>query len=1299
MLDFALKNTGLRSAALLVLFLLALPGGLFALPVAVEQVAESYSLKHAAFYLIDERGEIGILEASSPLRQNQYSRLEDGIPVMSEGKLWLRFSLIKNNQALMRPLPEGSRAPLFLDLGQGISGARLYVAESVSTNGEIKTWRESAPLGSGHFALPEPDLLPLTVYVNLPGIPSLWFDPLLIRGDVDNGPITWTLIMQIAMGLALAVVLVRGMTENDEWRFWAGAVLACAIVPALFGQHGSEPHIVYLTAMPRLLAPGLAIMLMPHLGRYLLNSRETKGLDYTLIALSSLGVMTALAPLVPGLGWTARLLPLAPLLLLPLILIALARVKSGQSGAELYLLFNLFPFIGAFLALLPLLSPRFQALAHLGPSLTALGYLIGGWVLAVGKPSAPKEKGDFFPLNDFLEDGPLSVVSSVKASSERKKCSTSAPLDELMDGPPLSAHTIAGTDCADPVATPAPKAEAAAEKKNLAELADIFGPLDEKPVETNQPEVIDLGLDMEVFTEDDGDAEENQTSPVPDEENAADLEPVEDQADEYSAEAAPLMKQDENIIYIKDEEEPGLVILKPTGPTPVEGLAPVNHNPAHNWEYTAIPRLESALRAPYLQLVSQLDELRSRQELAADYTEGLGKSLDGLGLMLDNLERLARGEALSGAPSHTIFNLARLIRRIHEELLPLAEERGVTLSWFVAPGLPAYFKGMEQEIAQAVKFLLQGTLDGAAAGSPGGAVQLSVRQGGGHYSGQIQFSLQESGMRPGHMKRPSGWLNKAWELAASSGGSFNIDFIPNKGMALTLALPLTPVPERSAAEAASMANMRGSAALAEFAPGPEPEGAEEPIPGLPSIEEEDDGEVLLLTDAIIPAVKTPDPEAEPEPEQEPEPAPRAKAEPTQEHEAAPAIPEPLIEPEPPLEAEWTEADESSAESVQTGETPQAEPDLIIISDDEIMDIPASLLPEVSAPRPSTQAPRKPSREPDPQKGPREYIVIADMAASGRRLLARRLDGLPHKLLEARNADEIIRTVSRNPVGLIILDADMPEADVKKALEKVAAYNLSHSLPDTPTLCILSHESQAERMSRLGCSETQIKSASRVQFRQAVLRLCPHPKADPAEMLPESPLLRAATQQNAPQPEPAPESPHTPAPASSSAQYSKTASKERVPMLDMIVASLDENEQGKSAPGANGAGKSCAVDAGGSSELKAPYPLLLLNGEKMEAEMVPLIPGLLIVLEDSLEDLSAARQKQDAEHIRDIAARMSAQGGAFGLQTLERMARCVKRAAEAGDAEAIRDFSDELLALGRRYLSGLKETHDDYLKKR
>lgn len=1369
MCDFACKKN--RTRVVFTLFLaifLAIPAAIQALPVAVEQVENRYSLKHSAFFMIDKEGKSSILEASSPLRQNDYRRLEDGIPVNSKGTLWLRLSLIKNTQSTSASQPDTARVPLFIDLGTDASGERLYIAKKASASGNRENWIESLPLANGSFALPEPELLPLTVYVRVDGIPSLWFDPVLTRGDTTQGASDWTLFMQLGLGLALIVLFIRGMTRHEEWRFWAGSIVACAIIPALFGKYGSESHIIYLTAMPRLLAPGLAIMLMPHLGRHLLNSRGSKNLDYTLIALSLPGVIAALLPLVPGFNWTARLLPLAPLLLLPLVLIAMFKIRSGQSGTVLYFLFTLFPFIGAVLALLTLISPAFAPLKPMGPELCTFGYMLGSLILAFGKTEEIKETGDFFPLNEILDET-LVVCHKVSNASPRAQRLAERP-DELVDSPPLLLPKAAEpeTDLVIYSCT------------ELASVDNVQAPekteLPKEDKKAQGPKFHDLGLDMSVFDRHEPaginyNALPSKSAPkteatapvlvVPDytegvgrpraidsrESNNAKAEP--DALHKAHAVAPALAEHDENIIYIKDEEEPGLVILKAAGPEPINGVEPVNSSPVYNWEYTAICRLENALRTPYDQLVKQLDELKSRQDLTADYLDNLGKSLNGLGLMLDNLERVARGEPLSQGKSQSIFNLAQMIRHIHEELLPLAEEHHITLSWFVAPGLPSHFRGQEQDISQAIRFLLQGTMEAAS----GGAVQLSVRQGVGPYSGQIQFTLQESSMQQGQSQRPSGWLNKAWELAAGSGGSFNIDFIQGKGMAITMALPLMPVTGNQTGETdvqrgEEILKMPGSAALAEFAPETTLEDEELPADSFV----DDDEEVILLTETVSQKKNTADKTAQigdstPAPHllnsEEEQPKEQPEDKPEIEVEVLAATDLDFAEsPDEGFAAKYaasevfqeTEQPESKAET-----SPLLEPQkLIILEEDnyELSDIPPALTAEVSAPRPISKPDTPAPAITKQAKGLREYIIIADMAASGRRLILRRLEGLPHKLAEARSADEILKAVGKYPVGLIIIDADMPEIDVRHALEKTAEYNQRNGLPATPSLCLLSHESQTERMLRLGCTATQIKSASRVQFRQIVLRLCPHPKSSPEEMLPESPLLRSHTQEAPSAPytavqkqeeqAPAPVSNVLAAPAPNNWQpqgnvrtqapsaatpplaenakpawlqdknempADKNSSKKngRVPMLDLIVASLgeEENSQNSIQDKNNDTQK---------AQLKMPYPLSSPDGEFMEGEMVPLIPGLLVVLEESLGDLSQARVKPDAKEVQEISGRLAGQGNAFGLSTLERMARCVERAAEAEDVEAIRDFSDELLSLGRRYLGVLKSTHAEYSKK-
>jgi CheY-like chemotaxis protein len=293
---------------------------------------------------------------------------------------------------------------------------------------------------------------------------------------------------------------------------------------------------------------------------------------------------------------------------------------------------------------------------------------------------------------------------------------------------------------------------------------------------------------------------------------------------------------------------------------------------------------------------------------------------------------------------------------------------------------------------------------------------------------------------------------------------------------------------------------------------------------------------------------------------------------------------------------------------------------------------------------------------------REYIVLADPAPSGRRSLARRLEGLPFKLVEAANAKEVVKACAAQDVGLIIFDSDMPESEVREALQRVnsAGPGGAAGRPPVPALGLILHASQNERLLRLGCVECQINSVSRSQFQQTVLRLCPCPESSLAE---EGALSRPK--------------------AASAAPYSGAGKKKwRVPLLDLIISSLDENapdkEQEEGSPASGKEAGLCRV-AG-------------TQNDYLRADMLPHIPDFLIVLEDTLEDLDKARREMDLEAVHRLASRMIEQAAAYGLEALENMARCAEKAAQAQDQEAVGYIAEDLSTLGRRYLVNLNLTY-------
>ncbi|MDL2285438.1 hypothetical protein LJB93_01685, partial [Desulfovibrio sp. OttesenSCG-928-F07] len=1307
----------------LLLGLVAMPKQALSLPVAVEQVQGSLSLGASAFYMIDKSSSLTITDVSSPSRQNSFVPLKEGLPKGTGGALWMRFSLIKNNIATNAPVNMGQ---LKLELGKASPPTRMFLAESITAEGEVKQWREYLPSIDGSFDLPEPVMLPLTVYVRFNSMPTLWFNPALERDNGGNmgSDIPWLLIMQVLLGIGMAITIIRGMSENEEWRFWAGAVLACAAISALYGDNGTEKNVIYLAAMPQLLSPGLAIMLMPHLGRYILGNNKPKALDYTLIALSLPGVVAALTPLVPGFGWTSRLLPLAPLLLAPLLLLTIPALKHKQRGSLCYFLFVLLPFAGACAALYSVFAPQAATLQKMGLYLPSLGYMLGGLLIACAKPISVKDKTDFFPLDEYLEHGGIfgeaktkeataalnalqtenidelqllnaelaETTSILPAEPEKEEAHSPHSIfkhneepDQLQDSAPFTLHThklgqgdiTPRTEAENTNTLPATKAEPLpAEQENNTE-ADTDGQEatatlndylhtsansdtgkntateqdDDEILELNNPvvnPVESMAQLASLF------AEDNNTGSAAAQDDAALAAQSKTGSADTQAHAAAA-DTSENIIYIKDEEEPGLVIIKPakgnadlatalnTGiSSNVEVAAPAPlPTPRKELDYKALTRVESALRTPYEELLRQLNQLRRQQDGSTELAENLAESISALGIMINNLERVANGEEPNTEPAQTIFSISALIRRIHEEMQPMAENKGLTLSWFVAPGLPAFFKGNEENLANALYFLLQGSIEAAESG----AVQLTVRKAAEH-SDHLQFTLLESGMGIKNMHRPSGWLNKAWELACTSNGSFNIDFIPGKGTAFTFTLALTPVQAQAVAEEPAPQ----AADIAEFAP----ESALTPNTGTQELAEDTIDSAQAPLSSATASLNTGT-------------APLTN---TNGQSAAPFA----------AVTDYTDyaAGTNTTSSNSTNATPapqnvdfnlesSAKPAPAVLRFTEDPEPENAFVPEeytdsanyTDSAKHAEQQAAATKQHNEAAAELREYIVVADMAASGRRFIVRRLDGLPHKIVEAHNAQEIVNACAKHPVGLIILDADMPEVDVRNALQQIRRNQQNQ--PQVPSLCLIAHSSQAERMQRIGCTESQLKSATRTQFRQAVLALCPHPAVNPAELQPESPLLRNQPEEQAHSSTAdnnallAAEAAALAAGAdetvahsviySAKAQAKKAATQEaehlesteqsteqnanvastpnavqendkknsRVSMLDLIVESLDDED-----------GASSSLPE--ARKVEKPYKLANTNNEFMDADMVSLIPGFILVFEDAISDLEKARAK-------------------------------------------------------------------------
>jgi hypothetical protein len=1327
----------------LLLFCLAAAQEAGAMPVSLDKVggADGVYLADSAFFLLDSQAEYSIEQAGAPLLQSRYARLSGGLPLTKKGVLWLRFSLI-NALADNRANASGSASAaggadgassvgvagkrVVLRLQEGSPEARVYVARELGSNGEVRRWREISALENGDFPLPDPGKLPLTVYVKLAGTPGLWFNPKLFGVPYSVMPDALTgldgatpaatsdalsdalpatsdnslnlaallpLFLQLLLGACLFFCLLRGISRREEWRLWAGAVIGCALVQAVFCRQAPELGGIYLTTLPSLLAPGLTIMLMPHLGRHLLGSKTSRSLDLGLVLLSLPGMVAALAPLLPGFEWTAKLLPLVPLLLLPLALLALGALFSRRSGACAYLLICLPPLAGAVLALLGLIEARGQAAALeaapvlaaalasplylYGPDLVLWGYAAAALVMALASPAIGNPAGAVRKNNLPLE---LFGAADMQPQSNPSG-------DLLPDFNGLAFDAAATSDTLDGIWP-----EAAADSVDAETAVDT--------ADTTIQDALPQVTEDAAFPEN----AEDTIRPVEDMSVLAPLyaepSPIETAG---ASDMDPSGEMDENMVYIPDPEEPGLVIIKARETVEPQATDRKTLEREALGLETSTGRPGPVLAEYFDKLRRDLEDLKRQQSNAESMTDNLEEILHGLGQALNNLDRMAHGKDPEALPEQSIFNLTSLVRSVHAEMLPLAEERGVALAWFVSPLLPVLYKGDEDALRNALSYMLHGTVESAEAG----AVQLAVRQASPTDSADktepaagngmiIQFSLIDSSMGPHSLRRPARVLSRAWELARASQGSFSIEFSPTSGTSINFSLCLIPLLDKDNAWAGD-AKLKDLASRAEA--GQEVTGTEEATLAESGGVTETEKAALLETGPEV---------------TEAEEITLAEADEVVQPDTEPEVTETVVDMALAEKAALAVATEVAVHSVDP-----ADEDLLLLTVDTVLPS-ADNMPADNATHVEMASADYPGEaetevvftsEPedvDEQQvvfapeilAERDSIVIMDMAASGRRIISRRLEGLPHKRLEVASCREIVQAAAGHNIALIIVDADIPEAELRAALYAVNAAEAASGRPPVPSLGLVSHFSQTARLRRAGCTVCQVKTESREDFQREILRLAPRPEV---EIMPESALAAALS----------PEKDFTPKPIIKHERPDRS-----VPMLDLIVSSLDaESSEGDSAaqkyltntgnaPEAAKAaynGRDQHKPAGPAPAANAQKPareLILLSGsrdEHMDAAMLSYLPDFLIVLKEALSELSSAVLTGDAALVGELAGRMEKQGSSYGLNNLERMAACVKRAADAGDQEAIRDLSEELMNLVRRYLPLLRITYDDHTK--
>lgn len=348
----------------------------------IEPHAQAMPLLPFLDYIVDQNIGMDIEEAAKATGWQPF--IADNLP-REEGVIWLRFTIA--------PLAPDARPQTFLlDMGQSVPGTPVLFDPYTNELSGAREWRENLPAQRNILLLPEASAEAVPCYIRLEGLPGPWFAP-MIRTP-QNAASNWGSLAQTGAILALAVVmflcLLRGVGEKGQWRFWTAMFVAVAFLQALLGMPAVSDTIS-LSEIAAIMSPGIALMLLPHAGRHLLQARKySRSIDIQLFLLAFPGAILAILPLVPGWSWLDRWLDLWPLATVIFAPTALGAWMLSIPGSRRFLLACLIPPALTGFALLGLDFGLPANILASGPSWgVALAALLLGTTPAPGQATEP----------------------------------------------------------------------------------------------------------------------------------------------------------------------------------------------------------------------------------------------------------------------------------------------------------------------------------------------------------------------------------------------------------------------------------------------------------------------------------------------------------------------------------------------------------------------------------------------------------------------------------------------------------------------------------------------------------------------------------------------------------------------------------------------------------------------------------------------------------------------------------------------------------------------------------------------
>ncbi len=289
-------------------------------PVEKRSSAVRVSVRPLLSMLLDRNGTLD--QTSAVDRLDEFRPYDVDALSRETGTLWLHLDL--------SDVKDSAPHTLWLDLGTQMPGK---VEAWLSSDG--RNWQSVKAESRGVY-----DLLSAgrqgQVLVRMSGLPGLWFHPALCSSHavMDSPDRLGTLLSLAGLALLGVLCLLLSVTERGEGRFWIGILAFASMAQIWWGVPATPSGTLGTVSFPGMFGAAVALFMLPHAGRVLMRTRVTSPFVDTLFLLFALpGACAAIVPLLPGMAWTARLLPLWPLAAVICFVPAIVLVFRGVQGS------------------------------------------------------------------------------------------------------------------------------------------------------------------------------------------------------------------------------------------------------------------------------------------------------------------------------------------------------------------------------------------------------------------------------------------------------------------------------------------------------------------------------------------------------------------------------------------------------------------------------------------------------------------------------------------------------------------------------------------------------------------------------------------------------------------------------------------------------------------------------------------------------------------------------------------------------------------------------------------------------